>query len=127
MSPFTFATFASTTLTWLFVTLLELKASEQAIVLDFFLEHLHGPLKVIINDPDLQTTKLSQVSLPFLSITGFIEKTRKPRHWYLVCYAVKHVLYNKIFLKTTEIKPKNFNRLPGYPIRSQHALESLLG
>jgi len=78
LPPFTLATFATTTLTRFFVTLLELKPSEQAIILDLFLKHFHGPLKVTVNDLDLQAAKLSQVYLPFLSIAGFVEKTRKP-------------------------------------------------
>jgi hypothetical protein len=79
LPPFTLATFAATTLTRFFVTFLELKPSEQAIILDLFLKHFHGPLKVTINDLDLQATKLSQVYLPFLSIAGFVETARKPR------------------------------------------------
>lgn len=79
LPPFTLATFAATTLARFFVTLLELKPSEQAIILDLFLKHFHGPLKVTVNDLDLQAAKLSQVYLPFLSIAGFVEKTRKPR------------------------------------------------
>ena len=78
LPPFTLATFTATTLTRFFVTLLELKSSEQAIILDLFLKHFHGPLKVTVNDLDLQATKLSQVYLPFLSIAGFVKKTQKP-------------------------------------------------
>ena len=37
LSPFTLSTFAATTFTRFFVTLLELKPSEQAIILDLFL------------------------------------------------------------------------------------------
>ena len=59
-SPFTLATFAATTLTRFFITLLELKPSEQAIILDLFLKHFHGPFKVTVDDPDFQVTKLSQ-------------------------------------------------------------------
>ena len=78
LPPFTLATFTATTLTRFFVTLLELKSPEQAIILDLFLKHFHGPLEVTVNDLDLQATKLSQVYLPFLSIAGFVRKTQKP-------------------------------------------------
>ena len=60
LPPFTLATFAATTLTRFFITLLELKPSEQAIILDLFLKHFHGPFKVTVDDPDFQVTKLSQ-------------------------------------------------------------------
>jgi hypothetical protein len=89
LPPFTLATFAATTLTRFFITLLELKPSEQAIILDLFLKHLHGPLKVPVNDLDLQATKLSQAYLSFLSIEGFVEKARKPRCYFmLLCNAL---------------------------------------
>jgi hypothetical protein len=86
MSPFTFATFATTTLTRLFVTLFELKASEQAIILDFLLEYLHGPLKVIVDDPDLQATKLSQIFSPLSfhnRVRGEGAKTQLPIYYFL--------------------------------------------
>ena len=79
LPPFTLATFAATTLTRFFITLLELKPSEQAIILDLFLKNFHGPLKVTVNDLDFQATKLSQAYLPFLSIVRFVEKTPKRR------------------------------------------------
>ena len=78
MPSFTFATFAAATFTRLFVTLLELQASEKAIILNLLLKHLHGPFKVIVYDLDFQATKLSQVYLPFLWITGFVDNARKP-------------------------------------------------
>jgi hypothetical protein len=78
LPPFILATFAATTLARFFITLLELKPSEQAIILDLFFKYFHGPLKVTVNDPDLQATKLSQIYLPFLPIAGFIKKARKP-------------------------------------------------
>ncbi len=100
LPPFTLATFAATTLTRFFITLLELKPSEQAIILDLFLKHFHGPLKVTVNDLDLQATKLSQVYLPFLSIAGLVEKARKPGCW---CELLRNIfLYKKIFPKTTK-------------------------
>lgn len=92
LSPFTLTAFATTTFAWLFVAFLELQTSEQAIVLNLLLEHLHGPLKVIINDLDLQATKLSQIPLPFLSVTGFVEKAENPD---LVCSFFKN-MYNTI-------------------------------
>lgn len=71
MPSFAFATFPTTTFARLLVALLEFEAPKQAVVLDFLLKDLHGPFKVIVNDLDLQTTKLSQISRPFLSIAGF--------------------------------------------------------
>jgi hypothetical protein len=100
LPPFALATFATTTLTRFFVALLELKPSEQAIILNLFLQHFHGPLKVAVDDLDFQATKLSQVYLPFLSIAGFVEKTRKPGFLFIVLQKVS--FYNRILLTTTK-------------------------
>ena len=62
----TFSTFATAVLTWFFVTLLELQSSKKAVVLNLLFQDLHSLLKVIVNDPDFQTTELPQIYLPFL-------------------------------------------------------------
>lgn len=82
LPPFALATFATAILTRLFVAFFDFKTSEQAIILDLFLKHPHGPFKVIVNDLDLQATKLSQIYLPFLPIAGFVEEF--PTTWMLV-------------------------------------------
>jgi hypothetical protein len=97
---FAFATLPATTFTWLFITLLELQPPEQAVVLDFLLENLHGSLKVIVDDLDLQTTKLSQISRPFLFIAEFPGRPENPD--IRVSYFVKKISYNNSFPKTTE-------------------------
>ncbi len=74
MPPFTFSTFATAVFTWLFVTLLELESSKKAVVLNLLFQDFHSSLKVIINDPDFQTTKLPQVYLPFLFLAPFGQK-----------------------------------------------------
>ena len=78
MPSFAFATFPTTTFARLLVTLLEFKAPKQAVILDLLLEDLHGPFKVIVDDLDLQTTKLSQISRPFLFIAGFPGRPEDP-------------------------------------------------
>ena len=100
LSPFTLATFATTTLTRFFITLLELKPSEQAIILDLFLKHFHGPLKVTVDDPDFQVTKLSQSLSPLsfhLTVCRNNSKTQM-----LVYLVGKIYLYNVVFYKTTK-------------------------
>jgi len=104
MPPLTFTSFTTPALTRLFVTFLKFKTSEQAIILDFLLEHFHGLFKVIIDDLDLQTTKLSQISRPFLFIAGFPGRPENPD--ISVSYFGKKIIYNKFFLKTTE----NYNK-----------------
>lgn len=99
MPSFTFTTFPPPTFARLLIALLEFEAPKQAVVLDFLLEDLHGPFKVIVNDLDLQTTELSQISRPFLFITRFRGRPENPD--INVSYFVKKLLYNMFFLKTT--------------------------
>ncbi len=50
---FRFTTFPATVFTRFFIALLELKPSEQAIILYLLFQRFHGPLKVIANDLNL--------------------------------------------------------------------------
>lgn len=100
LSPFTLATFATTTLTRFFITLLELKPSEQAIILDLFLKHFHGPLKVTVDDPDFQVTKLSQNLSPLSFHRTVCRNNSKTQM--LVYLVANFYLYNVVFYKTTK-------------------------
>ena len=100
LPPFTLATFAATTLTRFFITLLELKPSEQAIILDLFLKHFHGPFKVTVDDLDFQATKLSQILSP-LSFHHTVCRNNSKTQM-LVYLVEKLYLYNVVFYKTTK-------------------------
>jgi len=76
MSSLTFPTFATAIFARFFVALLELEPSKKAIVLNLLLQNLHGPLKVVINDPDLQTAKLPQINLPPLLVIGISQASK---------------------------------------------------
>jgi len=69
--PFTFSTFATAVFAWLFIALLELQASEKAVVLNLLFQDFHGSLKVVVYNPDFQTTELPQIDLPFLLVPLF--------------------------------------------------------
>lgn len=100
LPPFTLATFAATTLTRFFITLLELKPSEQAIILDLFLKHFHGPFKVTVDDLDFQATKLSQILSPLSFHRAVCRNNSKTQM--LVYLVEKLYLYNVVFYKTTK-------------------------
>jgi hypothetical protein len=52
LPPFAFSTFPTAAFARFFVAFLELKSPEKAIILNLLFQHFHGPLKVIINDPN---------------------------------------------------------------------------
>jgi hypothetical protein len=71
VSPFAFSTFATAVLTGLFIALLQFQAAEKAVVLNLLFQDFHGSLKVVVYDPDFQTTELPQIDLPFLLVPLF--------------------------------------------------------
>jgi len=78
LPPFTLSTFSTAVFARFFIALFELQSSEKAIILYLLLQDFHGPFNIIIDDSYLQATKLPQIYLPFLFITGFVGKLRKP-------------------------------------------------
>ena len=78
MPPFTLSTLSTAVFARFFIALLELQSSEKAIILYLLLQDFHGPFNIIIDDSYFQATKLPQIYLPFLFITGFVGKLGKP-------------------------------------------------
>jgi len=76
--PFTLSTFSTAVFARFFVALLELQSSEKAVILYLLFQDFHGPFNIIIDDSYFQATKLPQIYLPFLCITGFVGKRCKP-------------------------------------------------